>query len=175
MRALLAMTLSAMALALAAPAAAQQAAPAPSLHANAFEQAPAALLGAWKADVAASKYAGTPPRANYRTFAYTDGGKVLVSSMTLGATGRQSMLHWAVALDGSPAPEFTSGNRSIPSSVVGLKKQDETTLVMTVWQYGKVTLTGSFKLSPDGGTLTYTYGAKGDDNVITYKKWDMVG
>lgn len=166
------------ALALAAPVAAQPAAPAAAAaaaHRNAYEQAPAALLGAWKADVAASKYGGARPAANIRTFSYTDGGKVLVSSISQNAAGRISMLHWAVQLDGTPAPEFTDANASVPSSLVGLKKQDDQTFVMTVWRNGAVTLTGGFKLSPDGQTLTYTYGPTGTENNIVYRRLNMAG
>lgn len=167
---------------IAAPASSQQAAaPAPAAPApvrNAQEMAPSALLGVWKADIAASRYTGTAPRNNIRTFSYTDQGKVLVTSMTLNAAGRISMLHWAVQLDGTPTLEFISGTGSIPASLVALEKQDETTLNMTVSKHGAVTLTGSMKLSPDGETLTYTYGAPtpgAAQNVIIYRKWDMTG
>jgi hypothetical protein len=174
---LAAAVVAAMALSSQSPALAQTASavPATPQHANAQEQAPNALLGAWKVDLGRSKYGGAAPKNNIRTFSYTQDGKLLVTSISLGATGRKSMLHWAVQLDGSPSPEFTDYNGSTPSSVVGLKKQDETTLVLTVWKHGKVTLTGSFKLSPDGETLTYVYGATGGENVIVYKRWDMAG
>jgi hypothetical protein len=177
MRAILGMSAAVLLLAV-QPAIAGQGAPAPAgpaPHSNAQEQAPAALLGAWKVDLAASKYAGTAPKNNIRTFSYTRDGMLLVTSLTLGANGRKGMLHWAVQLDGTPSPEFIDYNGSTPTNVVALKKQDATTLSMTVWKHGAVTLTGSFKLSPDGQTLTYTYGPKGDDNVIVYKKWDMAG
>lgn len=164
---------------LAGPAAAQPAAaPAPAgritVAANAQEQAPEALLGAWKADIAASRYTGTPPRANIRTFSYTAEGRVLVTSISQNAQGRTSMLHWAVQLDGTPAPEFTQASRSTPHSLVGLKKHDDRTFIMTVWEHGKVTLAGQLQLSEDGQTLTYTYGAPGAaQNNIVYRRWDM--
>ncbi|WP_374572054.1 hypothetical protein [Phenylobacterium sp.] len=145
----------------------------PAAHANAQELAPAALLGAWKADVAASSYAGEPPQANIRTFSFTQDGKVLVTSTTRNSKGRVAMLHWAVQLDGSPSPEFTDYNGSTPTNVVALRMADETTFNLTVWRHGKVTLTGVMKLSADGQTLTYTYGGEGRNNTIIYRKWDM--
>lgn len=158
-------------------AAAQPAAPAAAAAPlrNAQEQAPDALLGVWKADVAASKYAGARPRNNIRTFSYTQDGKVLVTSFSLGAEGRVAMLNWTVQLDGSPGNEFQDRAGSIPTNVVALRKQDDRTLILTVSNRGKVTLTGSFKLSEDGRTLTYTYGATGTENNIIYHKWDMAG
>jgi hypothetical protein len=144
--------------------------------ANAQEQAPEALLGVWKADVEASRYTGTPPRNNIRTFSFTQDGEVLVTSTTLNAEKRISMLHWIVQLDGTPAPEFTSSSRSTPASLVGLKMEDERTFVMTVSKHGAVTLTGQMTLSADGQTLTYVYGSPGGpQNHIVYRRWDMGG
>lgn len=172
----LAVQLAVAAPAAAQPAAAPAAATAPAPVRNAQEMAPAALLGAWKADIAASRYTGTAPRNNIRTFSYTDQGKVLVSSMTLNAAGRQSMLHWAVQLDGTPTLEFMSSTGSIPASLVSLKKESETLLRMVVSKHGEVTLTGTMELSANGETLTYAYGAPGGaQTVIVYRKWDMAG
>lgn len=157
--------------AIAAPTAAQSAITVP---ANAQEQAPEALLGAWKADIAASRYTGTAPRKNIRTFSYTKDGKLLVASVTLNAAGQVSMLHWAVSLDGAPAPEFTQSSRSVPASLVSLKMQDARTLKMVVSKHGAVNLTGQFVLSEDGKTLRYSYGAPGGpQNDIVYRRWDM--
>tara|TARA_R110002072_G_scaffold303107_2_gene493819 strand:+ start:96328 stop:96852 length:525 start_codon:yes stop_codon:yes gene_type:complete len=146
----------------------------PMVPANAQEQAPEALLGVWKADISASQYINTPPRKNIRSFSYTQDGKVLVTSTTLNSAGRVSMLHWAVQLDGTPAPEFTQVSRSTPASLVGLKMEDTQTFIMTVSKHGEVTLTGEMQLSEDGDTLTYRYGQpNGEQNRIVYHRWDM--
>lgn len=81
------------AMAYAMPAA--QAAEEPWHGTDARQQVPNALLGAWKADVAASHYTDPSPRKALRFFAYTEGGKVLVSFMTLNAKGQLSSGHWA--------------------------------------------------------------------------------
>src|SRR3546814_12740416 len=54
---------------------------------DAREQAPEGLIGMWKADIQASTYKGTKPQAEWRSFAYTEGGKVLVSFATRSARG----------------------------------------------------------------------------------------
>jgi hypothetical protein len=157
----------------AASLASAQTAPAKTVPANAQEEAPEALLGAWQADVAVSRYTGTPPRSNIRTFSYTDEGKLLVTSLTVNAQGRVSLLHWAVTLDGTPGKEFTQVSRSTPASLVSLKKLNDKNLEMTVYKYGHVDLTGGYRLSDDGQTLTYTYGPPGGpQNNIVYRRLD---
>jgi hypothetical protein len=137
---------------------------------DAREQVPAALIGPWKVDMAASTYAGTKPQAALRTFQYTEDGKVLVTFMTLGANGAYSTGHWAAHPDGTPGIEYHSSAGSIPYNVVSLKKVDETTLNLTVTRHGKVTLEAVYTLSADGKTLTYTYG----DNRLVYRRWDKM-
>src|SRR3546814_16133317 len=58
---------------------------------DAREQAPEGLIGMWKADIQASTYKGTKPQAAWRSFAYPEGGQVLVSFDTRSAQlGRAS-------------------------------------------------------------------------------------
>jgi hypothetical protein len=135
---------------------------------DAREQAPAALIGPWKADLAASKYAGTKPKVALRTFAYTAEGKVLVTFMTLNAQGKFSTGHWAAQVDGTPAIEYHSAANSVPYNVVSFTKVDETTLNLIVTRHGKVDIQAVYKLSADGKTLTYSYG----ENVVVYRRWD---
>lgn len=150
------------------------AAAAPAVRKSAWEAAPEALIGNWKLDLAASKYETTPPKMQYRIFDYTADGMVLVHYLTLGANGAQSSGNWAVKLDGSEHVEYTRGYGSTPYAIVTLKKQDESTLYLTVARYGKVFHTGTFKLSPDGQTLTYNYTADGKTNNIIYRRWTML-
>lgn len=134
---------------------------------DAREQAPAALIGAWKADLAASKYPGAKPQAALRTFAYTEDGKILVNFVTVNAQGQVSSGHWAAQVDGTPAIEYHSSAKSVPYNVVSLTKVDETKLNLTVTRHGKVDLTATYTLSPDGSRLTYAYG----DTAIVYRRW----
>jgi len=136
---------------------------------DAREQAPAALIGYWKADLAASTYAGGKPRAATRSFAYTEGGRILVSFATLNASGAFSFGHWAAQVDGTPAVEYHSAAGSIAYNEVSLRKVDDRTLNLTVTRHGKVDLEAVYQLSADGRTLTYSYG----DNVIVYRPWNL--
>lgn len=137
-------------------------------HRDAREIIPAALIGPWKVDLEASKYAGNKPRVALRTFAYTEDGKILVTFMQVGANGNYSTGHWAVQADGTPGNEYHSAAGSIPYNVVSLKKINETTLNLTVSRHGKVSIEAVYTLSGDGKTLTYAYGG----NNIVYRRWD---
>ncbi|MGE3335387.1 MAG: hypothetical protein AB7I36_17205 [Rhodospirillaceae bacterium] len=139
-------------------------------HRDARELFPATMIGPWKADIEASTYAGSKPRVALRTFAYTEGGRVLVTFMTVGANGAYSTGHWAAQADGTPGTEYHSAAGSIPYNVVSLKKVNETTLNLTVSRHGKVSIEAVYTISEDGKTLTYTYGG----NKIVYRRWDKL-
>lgn len=139
-------------------------------HRDAREVVPAALIGPWKVDLEASRYAGNKPRVSLRTFQYTADGKLLVTFMTLGANGNYSTAHWAVQVDGTPGNEYHSSAGSIPYNVVSLTKVSETKLNLIVSRHGKVSIEAVYTLSDDGKTLTYAYG----DNNIVYRRWDKM-
>src|SRR3546814_5326938 len=73
---------------------------------DAREQAPEGLIGMWKADIQASTYKGTKPQAAWRSFAYTEGGKVLVYFAIRSASGSITSGHWAAQVDGTPGIEI---------------------------------------------------------------------
>lgn len=156
-----------------AQTAAQPAAPAaPVAHVDARERVPAALLGFWKADVAASTYSGAAPREQLRLFSYTADAKVLVTFINTNAAGVTSSGHWAAQVDGSEALEYHSSAGSIAYNVVTLTKVDERNLNLTVGRAGVEDMKGSYALSEDGQTLTYTY-QYGSGPVVTilYRKY----
>lgn len=166
------------ALALIAPGAAlAQSAAAPAAHApaavrsDAREQVPAALLGMWKADIAASVYTSTPPREALRSFQYTADGKVLVTFMTLGADGSTTLGHWAAQVDGTPGLEYHSNAGSTPYNVINFTRVDARNFNLVVSRGGVVNITGTYLLSEDGQTLTYTYMAGGKETTIVYRHW----
>jgi hypothetical protein len=141
----------------------------PAEHRDAREQTPAALLGLWKADLAASTYPGNKPRSALRSFQYTADGKVLVTFMTLGANGAYSTGHWAAQVDGTPGIEYHSAAGSIPYNTVTLTKVSDTVLNLGVFRNGVRTMTAVYTLSADGQTLTYAY----DQTRIVYRKWNL--
>jgi len=134
---------------------------------DAREQVPAALLGPWKVDLQASKYAGAKPKVATRTFQYTEGGKLLVTFQTVSADGAYAAGHWAAQVDGTPAVEYHSAAGSIAYNVVRLYKVDENNLKLTVVRNGKTDIEAAYNISPDGQKLTYSYGG----NVIVYRRW----
>jgi hypothetical protein len=166
-----AILLTGVGLATAAPAAgaAPAAAAAPAVHRDAREQVPPALLGMWKADTAASTYPGAKPRNALRSFQYTADGKVLVTFMTLGATGAYTTGHWAAQVDGTPGIEYHSAAGSIPYNTVNFKKVDERNFTLGVYRNGVQNLSATYELSADGQTLTYRY----DQTVIIYRRWNL--
>ena len=136
------------------------------------EQAPAALLGVWKADIAASSYGANPPREHFRSFQYTEDGKVMVHFATINAAGQTSHGHWSLQLDGTPGYEYLSSNGAMPLAEIRLTKVDERTLALTNSTHGKVNSTARYELSPDGGVLTLVRnpGAANESRVV-YRKW----
>ncbi len=150
------------------PGAPAQAAEAPPTH-DPREIAPAALIGYWKADLAASTYPGAKPASAIRSFAFTEGGKVLVSFATRGADGTLTFGHWAAQVDGTPALEYHSNGASLPWNVVAWKQVGEGRLALTVARAGKPTIEAIYQLSPDGQTLTYSYG----QTRVVYRRWNL--
>jgi hypothetical protein len=139
---------------------------------DAREQTPAALLGLWKVDGAASTPASTA-RSQLRSFSLTADGKLMVAFLTIRADGSQSFGHWSLQVDGSPGSEYRSDNRSVPVAEIRFKKVDETTLNLSNTVAGEVKATSVWKLSDNGATLTATRTPRGGATTVTvYKKWD---
>jgi hypothetical protein len=140
---------------------------------DAREHAPAALIGVWKADLSASKFNGQPPRHYLRSFEYTRDGMIQVSFLIQGANGADIAGHWAVRLDGTPGPEYRREYGSIPYMEVSLKMIDANTFALAAGRHGDMYYTGSYKLSPDGNTLTYSYrsGANSPEDVVVLRRW----
>lgn len=143
-----------------------------SLPGDARAQIPPALIGTWKLDVTASKFPGNAPRAQFRTFDYTADGKLLVNFLGLSADGKQFAGHWAVQLDGTPGLEYTREDGPTPHNVITLRKIDNTTFDLTAARHGDVYLTGTFKLSPDGETLSWSYVVGSKEATYVYHRWN---
>jgi hypothetical protein len=141
---------------------------------SAWEQIPPGFIGNWKLDLAASKYATTAPKMQYRIFDYTADGKFLCTYITLSAKGAFASGNWAVQLDGSPGVEYTRAYGSTPFAIVTLKKVDENDLDLTAARYGKVFEAGTFSLSSDGNTLTFNYHQGDKQDTAVYHRWDML-
>lgn len=139
-------------------------------HRDARELAPAALIGPWKADIAASTYTRGKPVREYRTFQYDADGKVLVTFMNVNAKGDYATGHWAAQLDGTPGIEYHSAAGSIPYNVVSFRKVDDNNFTLVVSRNGVVSIQATYNLSADGKTLTYAY----NGNTVIYHRWNLV-
>ncbi len=135
---------------------------------DAREIAPEALIGTWVLNVARSTYtSGSPPQSQVRNFDYTYDAMILCHGVTVSANGNRSEFHWAVTLDGVEHPEYARNQGATVSALIGFKKKDERTLSITVRHLGDLTLTGEYKLSEDGNTLTQTLNNTRPDGQVT--------
>ena len=135
---------------------------------DAREIAPEALIGTWVLNVARSTYTtGSPPQSRVRNFDYTRDGMILCHSVIVSANGNTSVVHWATTLDGVEHPEYTRRQGSTVAALIGFKKKDERTFGITVRRHGDLTLTGEYKLSEDGNTLTQTLNNTTPDGQVT--------
>lgn len=147
----------------------------PMIRADARERVPTALMGVWKANIAASSYPGNPPREHLRAFQYTAGGKLMVMFFTLGATGNSSFGHWAVQLGGAPADEYFSSNGSTVFAEVTLKESGPTIFNVSEIYQGKIIATGTYKLEENGQRLTLDrISSDGSRTKVVYNRWESV-
>jgi hypothetical protein len=142
---------------------------------SALEVIPEALIGVWKLDPAASSYQTPAPQAQIRVFDYTRDGRLLCDYVTQLGNGKQTDGNWEVQLDGSPGIEYTRPYGSTPFAVVTLRKLSETALYLTAARFGKVFETGTFTISPDGGTLTFRYQQGARKDTAVYHRWNLSG
>lgn len=137
---------------------------------DAREQAPEGLIGLWKADLDASTFSGSRPKAMLRSFAYTEDGKILVSFATHSESGDISFGHWAAQVDGTPGIEYHSAAGAVAYNVVAWKVVGEGRLELTVSRHGEETIHANYQLSDDRQTLTYRYGG----TTVVYRRWNML-
>ncbi len=117
-----------------------------------------ANMGSWKLDEAKSKLtAGTPKNTSVVYEAAGDSVKVIVDGV--GADGKATHNEWTGKFDGKDyavTGDPTADSRSY-------KKVDDRTLTLTNKKDGKVTLTGTVKVSADGKSRTVTIAGKDAD------------
>ena len=92
---------------------------------------------------------------------------ILCHLVTINANGNRRESHWAVTLDGVEHPEYARGQGATVPYLVGMKKMDEHTLGFTARRFGNPFLTGEWKLSEDGNTLTLTVNLTTPDGQLT--------
>jgi len=142
----------------------------PSPVRDARQAAPAALIGTWVLNLSKSRFPGTPPRAEVRTFDYTMDGMLLHTYAAVTADGNNTFGHWFGKLDGE-AEDYLRPSGSTPVFVVGLKRVDDYNLEIVLKRGGVMDSKGVFALSQDGQTLTRTL-TNLRNNTTTVAVWE---
>jgi hypothetical protein len=129
------------------------------------------IIGTWELNVAKSKY--TPgPAVESQTRTYEVAGKLIkVSSKGVDGTGKPTAASWSMAYDGKDRPQTGNPN----ADTLSLKRVNDSTVEFTQKKAGKVVITGTRTISPDGKVMTIT--SKGTnalgqtiDNVEVFEK-----
>ena len=123
-----------------------------ALASGILAQAPKALAGTWKLNVAKSKFSpGPAPKSMTVTYSMT-GETVKIVVEVVPATGPAETWEMAGAYDGKPTP--VKGNPQADSAT--FKRIDDMTGESTFMKAGKIVATNTRVLSKDGKTLTIT-------------------
>jgi hypothetical protein len=131
-----------------------------------------AIAGNWELNLSKSKFvpAGDAPRSQARVYQVV-GQQETGRHTGVNAQGNPSVIEFTAAYDGKDYPYKGSPD----TDTVALTRVDANTTTFTQSREGKLVLTGTRVVSPDGKTLTITAkgtNAKGQpvDNVIVYDR-----
>src|SRR5260221_11880467 len=108
-----------------------------------------AVVGAWKLNIAMSKFSGTAPKSGTRVYTQTAAGTDLDQKM-VGADGKEMHRHTRVKYDGKDYP--ITGNPD--ADTVAAKVLDARTTHFTLKRGGKMAGTVHRVVAADGKTLT---------------------
>ena len=110
------------------------------------------IIGTWELNVAKSKY--TPgPAVESQTRTYEVAGKLIkVSSKGVDGTGKPTAASWSMTYDGKDRPQTENPN----ADTLSLKRVNDSTVEFTQKRAGKVVITGTRTISPDGKVMTIT-------------------
>jgi hypothetical protein len=110
------------------------------------------LVGTWELNVAKSKYTpGPAPKSETRTYVVA-GKDIEASSKGVDATGKPTAASWTVNYDGKDRPETGNPN----ADTLSLKRVNAFSAEFTQKRAGKVVITGTRTISPDGKVMTIT-------------------
>ena len=110
------------------------------------------LVGTWDLNVAKSKYTpGPTPKSETRTYVVA-GQDIQASSKGVDDTGKPTAASWTVNYDGKDRPETGNPN----ADTLSLKRVNAFSAEFTQKRAGKVVITGTRTISPDGKVMTIT-------------------
>jgi hypothetical protein len=115
-------------------------------------QAADPLVGKWELNVAKSKYnPGPAPQSESRT--YVVAGKDIKASMKgVDSTGKPTAGSWIINYEGKERPMTGVAD----ADTLTFKRVDASTVEFTQKKAGKVVITGTRTISPDGKVMTIT-------------------
>ena len=123
-------------------------------------QAPKAMEGTWKLDVAKSSFSpGPAPKAMSITYSSVDKDAIRIVVETMPATGAAQKWEMTARYDGKDHP--VKGNPN--ADTISIRRIDDLTGESTFKKAGKVTATNRRTLSADGKTLTITSAGTTED------------
>jgi hypothetical protein len=115
------------------------------------------VVGKWELNVAKSKYTpGPAPKSETRTYVVA-GQDIKASSKGVDGTGKPTAASWTLNYDGKYRPETGYSN----ADELSVKRVNASSTEFTQKRAGKVVITGTRTISPDGKVMTITY--KGTD------------
>jgi hypothetical protein len=110
------------------------------------------LLGTWELNVAKSNYTpGPAPQSETRTYVVA-GQEIAASSKGVDGSGNPTAASWTINYDGKYHPE--SGDPNADS--LSLKRVNARSAEFKQKRAGKVVITGTRTISPDGNMMTIT-------------------
>jgi hypothetical protein len=110
------------------------------------------IAGTWELNVAKSKYTSDrAPKSQTRTYVVA-GQDIKVSSKGVDGSGKPTAASWTINYDGKDRPQ--TGNPD--ADTLSLKRVNAFTVEFTQKRAGKVVITGTRTISPDGKVMTIT-------------------
>jgi hypothetical protein len=110
------------------------------------------IVGTWELNLVKSKFSpGPAPKSEIRTYVVS-GPDITATSKGVDASGKPTAIEWTVNYDGKDRP--LAGNPD--SDSLSLKRIDGSTTEVTQKRAGKVVITGTRVISPDGKVMTIT-------------------
>jgi len=119
------------------------------------------IIGTWKLNVGASQFVGPPPQSEVRRYSVGDNGYLVGLAITVDAQGNPGFLQIATKSDGRDYAEYSSGVLAafqMGGTPTPLAYSETVVDGHTVQWFdkfnGRVTLSGTKRVSEDGRTLT---------------------
>lgn len=136
-----------------------------------------AVIGTWRLNVEASRFAGPPPQTHVRSYRMTSDGILIGVAVIVDAQGRPNFLQFAAKLDGKDYPEFNmdsagkylSDGTAPPRTYAEIPTEDPLKVKWVDKMGGKLLFSGEKWVSADGKKMSFTVDTKDEKgNAVQY-------